>query len=106
MKNNESDYEALYSCIEKIIEEKVCEIIDKLGIEASDFGTVVQLDDYTTDENNNITSVSYASIMLPSGEVINSLFNSSGEILKIEDKVKIFGSRKNMSNRYIGAKYE
>ena len=94
MKNNESDYEALYSAMEKIIEEKVYEIIDRLGIEASDFGTVNRLDNSTI------------SVMLPSGEVVNNLLNASGEVLSVGDKVKIFGSRKNMSNRYIGIKYE
>lgn len=94
MKNNESDYEALYSAMEKIIEKKVYEIIDRLGIEASDFGTVSRLDNSTT------------SVMLSSGEVVNNLLNASGEVLSVGDKVKIFGSRKNMSNRYIGIKYE
>lgn len=106
MNNKESDYEALYSAMEKIIEKKVYEIIDKLGIESSDYGVVNSLDNYSVDGSGKTTSVSHASITLLSGEIVDNLSNTSGEILKVGDKVKIFGSRKNISNRYIGMRYE
>ena len=107
MSNKDSDYEALYNAIETIIEKKVYEILDNLGIEASDYAIVDFLSDYDTDENDNavITSVRRASVKLPNGERIDDLYNSSGEILQLGDRVKIFGSRKNTSNRYIGIKY-
>ena len=107
MDNKDSDYEALYNGIEKIVEKKVYKILDSLGVEASDYAVVDYISDYDTDENDStvVTSVRRASVKLPNGEIIDNLYNSSGEILALGDKVKIFGSRKNTSNRYIGVKY-
>lgn len=107
MNNKESDYEALYSAMEKIIEKKVYEIIDKLGIESSDYGVVRYISDYDTDESDStiITSVKRVSVELPNGELIENLNNLSGEVLAPGDRIKIFGSRKNTSNRYVGIKY-
>lgn len=107
MENKDSDYEALYSAMETIIEKKIYEVLDRLGVEASDYAIVNSISDYDTDETDDtvVTSVRRATVKLPNGEQIDNLYNSSGEVLAPGDKVKIFGSRKNTSNRYIGMKY-
>ena len=103
---NELDYEQLKFLLEKLIENKVYDILNNLGIESSTSGRVVQLDKTNTDADGNITKVIRASVELSDGRVVPNLFNASAEILKVGDLVKIFGSRTNMSNRYIGIKYE
>ena len=103
---NELDYEQLKFLLEKLIENKVYDILNNLGIESSTSGRVVQLDKTNTDVDGNITKVIRASVELSDGRVVPNLFNASAEILRVGDLVKIFGSRTNMSNRYIGIKYE
>lgn len=103
--NGDKDYSTILSMVEKIVEKKVYEILDKLGIESSDYGEIDWVSDYTTNDEGETESVIRASVMLPSGERVDDLYNASGEILEVGDRVKIFGSRTNMSNRYIGMKY-
>ena len=103
---DELQYEQLTSLIEKLVEKKVYEILNNLGIETTSFGKIVSLDKARYDDEGNIVEVARASVELPDGEVIRNLFNASGEVLSIGDNTKIFGSRTNMSNRYIGIKYE
>lgn len=103
---NEYDYEQLKILLEKLIENKVYEILNDSGIESTSSGKIVSLDKTRVDSNGNITEVVRASVELPTGEVVSNLYNASGEIFRIGDNVKIYGSRTNMSNRYIGIKYE
>lgn len=102
----EMDYEQLKLLIEKLIEKKVYDILNSLGIETSSSGVVSAIDIVQTDDGGNISQVTRASVALPSGEIISNLYNATGEILCIGDNVKIYGSKTDMSNRYIGVKYE
>ena len=104
-KPSDFDYNELLKLIEKIVEKKVNNIFDNLGVEASTYGEITSLDTTTTDESGNTTKVERASVKLPDGSFVHNLFNASGENLKLGDKVKVYGSRQNMSNRYIGIKY-
>lgn len=103
---NEIDYEQLLSLIEKVVENKVYQILNNLGIESSSYGVVSDIEEVLTNAEGDIIRVVRASIVLPDGEKVENLYNASGEVLAIGDKVKIYGSRTNMSNRYIGIKYE
>lgn len=103
---NEMDYEQLMSLLEKLVEKKVYEMLNNLGIESVSSGKVVSLDKTRADADGNVTEVTRASIELPDGTIVSNLNNASGETLSVGDKVKIYGSRTNMSNRYIGIKYE
>ena len=103
---NEMDYEQLMSLLEKLIERKVYDIFNNLGIESVSSGKVVSLDKTRTDEDGSIVEVIRASIELPDGTIVSNLSNASGETLSVGDMVKIYGSRTNMSNRYIGIKYD
>ena len=112
--NSETQYRELEILIEKIIEKKLLSVLDSLGVEASDYAVVSSIDsaEYETvtdaesdTETQVIKSVSRVSVELPNGEKIRELINGSGEILEVGDKVKIFGSRSNMSNRYVGMRY-
>lgn len=105
-KLNELDYEQLKNLIEKLIENKVYDILNNLGIESTSFGKIVSLDKVNVDADDIVTKVVRASVELSDGKIVPNLFNASEEILNIGDSVKIFGSRTNMSNRYIGIKYE
>ena len=80
--------------------------INNLVIESVSSGKITSIDDVTTNSDGKIISVNRASVSLSNGSVVSNLYNASGEILNIGDMVKIFGSRTNMSNRYIGIKYE
>lgn len=107
MKNiNDFQYEQLTKLLEKFIKNTIENVLDDLGVEISSFGTVSTLDRIRSNNNGDITKVERASVTLSTGEVIPNLCNVSGEILAVGDKVKIYGSRTNMSNRYIGVKYE
>lgn len=103
---NEIEYEELTVLIEKLIEKKVYEILNNIGVEAVSSGVITSLDKTKSDTDGKITSVVRASVKLPNGELVSNIFNASGEILSVGDNVKIYGSRTNMSNRYIGIKYE
>ena len=103
---NEMDYEQLVSLLNKLIENKVYGILNNLGIESTSLGKVVALDKTEVDSGGSIAKVVRASVELPDGAVVSNLYNASEETLKIGDNVKIYGSRTNMSNRYIGIKYE
>lgn len=103
---NELDYEQLKLLIEKLVENKVYAILNNFGVESTSFGKIVSIDKSNVDDSGNITSVTRATVELPDGKIVSNLYNASKEILKIGDFVKIFGSRTNMSNRYIGIKYE
>lgn len=83
--------------LDKYITKKVYEIINNLGIECSNYGIV---SDIVADDNGNVL---YANVDLPDGTVLY-LSNKTGENLYIGDTVKIYGSRTNLSNRYIGVK--
>ncbi len=104
--NNIIDYEQLTNLIEKLVEKKVCKILNNYGVEASSFGKVISLDKTNSDTDGNIQQVIRASVELPDGSIINNLYNASDQILRMGDNVKIYGSQSDMSNRYIGIKYE
>lgn len=103
---NEMDYEQLVGLLNKLIENKVYDILNNLGVETTSFGKIVALDKTKSDTDGVVTAVTRASVELPDGNVVSNLLNASGEVLSIGDNVKIYGSRTNMSNRYIGIKYE
>ena len=103
---NEITYEQLMKLIESLIEKKVSEILDRFGIESTSMGKVVSVDKVLTDADGNITKVCRASVELSDKSVVSNLFNASGEILSVGDEIKIYGSKTNMANRYIGIKYE
>lgn len=103
---NEHDYEQLKLLIERLVENKVYDIINNLGVESVSSGKVVAIDSTQTDADGVTSEVIRASVELADGNIIPNLFNASGEILAIGDNVKIYGSRTNLSNRYIGIKYE
>ncbi len=103
---NEIEYEQLKTLIEKLVEKKVYEILNNYGIESASSGKIVSLDKTRSDADGNITKVVRASVELPNGEVVSNLLNASEQILEVGDTVKIYGSRTDMSNRYIGIKYE
>ena len=94
MKNlNEFDYEQLVALIEKLIENKVCEILNNNGVESSFRGTVVSVDPNSP----------YVTVKFSDGTVV-SLPNNSGGTLSDGDNVIVYGSQTNIANRYIGAK--
>ena len=100
---NKDSCEKLLSGLDKIIEKKVYAVLDLMGFEASDYAVVKNLSDTTTDTGGNITTVTKADVKI--GETtVQGLLNKTGEILSVGDKVKIYGSRSNLSNRYIGLK--
>ena len=103
---NEYEYEEFKKLIDKLIEKKVYAILDNLGIESSSYGKVKEINISTSDDEGNVTSVSRATIETASGETVESIYNATGEILNVGDTVKIYGSRSNLSNRYIGIKYK
>ena len=105
--NNVLQYQELENLIEKLVEKKVLSILDNLGVEATDYAIVSSIDsvEYDETETDVIKSVLKASVILPNGDEIRNMINGSGEILQIGDKVKIYGSRSNISNRYIGMRY-
>lgn len=103
---NEHDYEQLEKLLEKLVEKKVYKILNDIGVESTSSGKIVSLDKTKTDADGTVTTVTRASVEMPDGSVVSNLFNASGESLSVGDNVKIFGSRTNMSNRYIGIKYE
>ena len=107
MKNlNEFDYQQLELLINKLIEKKVYEILNKNGIESSSYGKIVKIDTINTDVDGNVTEVIRASVKLLDGTIVNSLYNASERILSVGDKVKIYGSNEDVNNRYIGIKYD
>lgn len=103
---NEHNYEEIEKLLNKLIEKKVYEILDNLGIESSSYGKVKEINISTPDADGNTTSVTRATIETANGEIVENIFNATGEVLNIGDNVKIYGSRSNMSNRYIGIKYK
>ena len=96
--------EMLKNSIDKMVEAKMLEVLDNLGIEVSDYATVKEITSSTADSSGNITAVTEASVQISDLSTPITLVNKSGEILTVGDKVKIYGSRTNMSNRYIGVK--
>lgn len=98
-------YEGFLNAVKEVIQKKSYEIINDIGIEASNFAVVHAISVYSTDEEGNITSVERADVILSNGDKIENLTNATGMVLAPGDKVKIYGSPKNMSNRYIGHKY-
>lgn len=100
---NKDSCEKLLSGLDKIIEKKVYAVLDLMGFEASDYAVVKNLSGTTTDTDGNITAVTKADVKI--GETtVQGLLNKTGEILSVGDKVKIYGSQSNLSNRYIGLK--
>ena len=83
--------------VNKLVEKKIYEILDSLGVESSDYAIV---DSVSTDENNNVLSA----VVKTSTDNKVEVVNKSGETISVGDTVKIYGSRKNISNRYIGIK--
>ena len=98
---NKDSCEKLIAGLDKIIEKKVYSILDSMGFEASDYAVVSRLSDTTTDTGGNITAVIRADVTIDD-KPIYSLLNKTGEILAVGDRVKIYGSRSNLANRYIG----
>ena len=102
----EYEYEEFEKLINKLIEKKVYEILDKLGVESSTYGKVKEINISTSDTDGNVTSVVRATVEATSGEIVENIYNATGEILNVGDTVKFYGSRNNLSNRYIGTKYK
>lgn len=94
----------LKDSIDKIVEKKILEVLDGLGVEFSDYATVKEIISYTADSSGTITAVTEASVQISDFSSPITLINKSGEILEVGDKVKIYGSRTNIANRYIGIK--
>lgn len=92
-KLNELNYEQLISLIERLIEKKVSKILNDNGVESSFRGTVVST------EPDSL----YVEVEFPDGIVV-SLPNNTGEVLSQDDNVIVYGSRTNITNRYIGVK--
>ena len=95
--NNLLDLRVLDDYINKLVEKKVNKILDSLGVECSDYSIVREV---TTDDSGNVTS---ARVETSTGNVVD-LVNESGKVLAVGDTVKMYGSRKNLANRYIGLK--
>lgn len=93
--NNEykGDYELILSSLEKIIDKKIEEYLTKYGIEASSYAKVV-----------SVSGTKATVKMLNEESNTLTLENKSGSTLSAGDNVKIYGSAKNLSNRYIGLK--
>jgi hypothetical protein len=103
---DERQFKQLESVLKKYIEKIIDERLKIFGIEATSSGKVASLDKTRVDSEGTIQKVLRASVELSNGDVVSNLFNASGEILTIGDSVKIFGSKTDMSNRYIGIRYE
>lgn len=103
---NDFDYEQLLNLLDKLIEKKVYTILNNFGVESSSYGKVTKIDAIETDSDGNVSKVIRASISLPDGTSVSNLYNASERVLSVGDKVKIFGSTKDLSNRYIGIKYD
>ena len=101
--NDEQSCDKLIASLEKLIKKKIYETLDEIGIEASDYGVITNLVNVEKDTDGNIISVSTANVQV-SGQDIFDIPNKTGELLEVGDSVKIYGSRKNLSNRYIGIK--
>lgn len=98
--NNEykGDYELILSSLEKIIDRKIQEYLNKWGVEASSYATVIAVNGTKA----TVRTMSKTSDGTSSGEF--ELKNKSSSTLTVGDVVKIYGSAKNLSNRYIGLK--
>lgn len=103
---HELDYKEIHGLLNRLVEKKVNAIIDNLGIEVSLLGEIVSVDSIVSNEEGEITEVFTASVKLTSGDIVRDIKNTTGEILRVGDVVKIFGSRTNISNRYIGARFK
>lgn len=101
---NKDNYDRILEQLEILIENKIYELLDRNGIEVADFASVTSVSDTVSDSSGNITSVGSATVSLSNGQSIYNLKNKTGEILSVGDKVKIYGSRTNLANRYIGLK--
>lgn len=101
---NEFDYQQLENLIVKLVEKKVYTILKENGIESSSYGKIVAIDVAKFDSEGNISEVIKASVELINGSIINNMYNASGEILSVNDKVKIYGSSEDIRKRYIGIK--
>ena len=100
MKNlNEFEYEQLTTLIEKLIEKKVCEILNNSGVESSFRGTIVPVELESLEEPDS----SLAMVQFTDGIKV-LLPNNCGEPLEVGDMVIVYGSQSNISNRYIGVK--
>lgn len=93
----------ILSGLDKIIEKKIYEILDQRGVEYSDYGTVSAITESETDDAGNITAVKRADVLVD-GSTVAGLLNKTGDILEVGDNVKVYGSRSNLANRYIGLK--
>ena len=89
-------FEQFPNLLDNYIQKRVYEIIDSLGIECSDYGVVSSV---FTDENGDTL---YATVVLANNVETTPLNNKTGRNLSVGDNVKIYGSRNNISNRYIG----
>lgn len=89
-------FEQFPALLDSYIYKRVFEIIDSLGIECSDYGIVSSV---ISDENG---STPYATVLLANNIETNPLINKTGYNLAVGNTVKIYGSRNNMANRYIG----
>ena len=103
---NEFDYQQLESLLNKLVENKVNEILNNLGVESSSFGRVEKINSTKEDEDGNVTEVVRASVKLSDGSIVENLYNASERILEVGDYVKIYGSKSDLTNRYIGIRYE
>lgn len=103
MDNNKINYEQLYELINNLVEKKVNSMLQNYGVESSSFGVVDSIIKINNDANS---SVLRASVKLPDGTIVENLYNATGQQLKVGDMVKIYGSESNISNRFIGTKYE
>lgn len=101
--DDKQNCEKLAVSIEKMITRKIYEVLDEMGIEASDYGDIIELVDVEKDTDGNITKVNSANVRVL-GQDVYEIPNKTGEILNVGDNVKVYGSRKNLSNRYIGIK--
>lgn len=89
-------FEQFPNLLDNYIQKRVYEIIDSLGIECSDYGVVSSV---FPDENGDTP---YATVLLANNVETTPLNNKTGHNLSVGDNVKIYGSRNNISNRYIG----
>ena len=99
LKYSQEAIDELVQVIYEKIKKKFDEELNEANVEFSKSGIVV-----TPKNNNDGTKTLSASVDL--GFVtLEDVSNSSGELLKKDDKVRVFYDKRTMKNAYIGVKF-
>ena len=99
LKYSQEAIDELVQVIYEKIKEKFDKELNELNVEFSKSGIVV-----TRKNNSDSTKTLSASVDL-GFVILEDVSNSSGELLKKGDKVRVFYDKRTMKNAYIGVKF-